>query len=102
MNSAAVSSNWTSPQRITRQPPHCNDSAPAASPLGRVAFRADGTAAAREIWGTPDTGIRRGCAAQLLVQYGWSVDGDAGAPTPKATVRLLRATVPVTWLAHQS
>ncbi|MFI1524772.1 hypothetical protein [Kitasatospora cineracea] len=41
--------------------------------------------------------IRRGCAAQLLIQYGHCT----GTLTPKATVRLLHATVPITWNLHQ-
>ncbi|MEU3495322.1 hypothetical protein ABZ747_17775 [Kitasatospora cineracea] len=65
-------------------------------------FRAHGTAPARELWNTAPAEIRRGCAAQLLIQYGHCIGADTGTLTPKATVRPLHATVPITWITHQS
>ncbi|MFJ1756554.1 hypothetical protein [Kitasatospora sp. NPDC088134] len=60
-------------------------------------FRALGSAAAREVWEAAPAEIRRASAAQMLVVHADRIGGEAGTLTPRATMRLLREVVPVTW-----
>ncbi len=62
-----------------------------------AAYRAQGRAAAREVWDGAEPEVRRGTAAQLLVAYCSTVGGEAGRLGARDTVRLTRALMPVTW-----
>ncbi|MFJ1796838.1 hypothetical protein [Kitasatospora griseola] len=59
--------------------------------------REHGAAAARMVWAAAEADIRRAAAAQMVVGHCRSIGGDAGVLDPKATIRLLRQVVPVTW-----
>ncbi|MFJ5926477.1 hypothetical protein ACIQF6_28130 [Kitasatospora sp. NPDC092948] len=62
-----------------------------------AAHRAQGGDAAHEVWAGADPQTRYGAALQLLVAYCRTVGGESGRLDARATVRLTRTLVPITW-----